>query len=230
MIQNMLQNNIWAIVPIRRFAGAKSRLSDVLNPHERATLAKAMAADVLEQLACTRGLAGTLVVTSDLDAHALAADFGARVVAEPTEAGLNAAISQGIRTVGKFRNNPAIMAVPADLPFVTAAELSEAVSALKTHAVVITEAVRDAGTNILGLSPWNVMDPAFGTDSFARHLSLARSAGLEPLVLPLRGAGHDVDVPSDLVMGASLRCGLRTLACLASFRHFAPKRQFELVI
>ena len=40
-----------AVVPIKRFGAAKQRLSDALEPADRALLAAAMAADVLEQLA-----------------------------------------------------------------------------------------------------------------------------------------------------------------------------------
>ncbi len=194
-----------------------------------ATLAKAMAADVLEQLSLTRGLSGTLVVTSDADAHALAANFGASVAGDPIESGINAAVQLGIRTLSRLRGEPAIIVVPADIPFVTAAELSEVITALDDKMVVLAEAARDGGTNIIGLSPPNIIATAFGPDSFAKHVSHARAVGVEPLILTLKGAGHDVDVSSDLFLNSSLRGGPRTLACLASFRHFSARRQPELV-
>ncbi len=66
---------------------------------------RAMAADVLEQLSRTRGLSGTLVVTSDADAHALAADFGASVASDPIEPGINAAVSMAFGQSAAFAEN-----------------------------------------------------------------------------------------------------------------------------
>ena len=69
-------------------------------------------------------------------------------------------------------------------------------AALEQTPVVLTPALRDGGTNILGLSPADLIAPAFGPDSFARHCALARD--LHPAVIPLEGAGRDIDVPADL--------------------------------
>lgn len=223
------RKGVWAINPIKPFARAKERLGDLLNIHERSTLAKAMAADVLEKLSRTCGLSGVLVVTSDADAHALAADFGALVASDAIEPGINAAVQRGIETVSRLHENPAIMVVPADIPLVSVDELSEVVTALETADVVLAEAARDGGTNILGLSRPGIIRPSFGPRSFSRHTALAYAAGIEPLALSLKGAGHDIDIASDLTLDPSLVSGPRTLAWLTGFRNFASPRHLELV-
>jgi 2-phospho-L-lactate guanylyltransferase len=102
---------------------------------------------------------------------------------------------------------------------------------LERTSVVLTPAARDGGTNILGLSPPNVITPAFGPNSFARHCALARD--LTSAVIPLEGAGRDIDVPADLAhipVAAMSASGARTIACLRRLGRttsFVPTRFFE---
>ena len=218
------------MVPVKRFERAKQRLSRVLDSAGRAALAAAMLGDVLEQLSGTAGLAGVLVVTSDTEATASAGGFGAVVITDPADSGVNDAVARGITKLSSLGASAAIIA-PGDIPFVTSAELGIVLAALDQTAVVLTPASRDGGTNILGLSPPDVIAPAFGPDSFARHRALAR--GLRPAVIPLEGASHDIDEPADLAFGPVAKkpgSGMRTLACLRRLGRttsFAPPRFFE---
>jgi 2-phospho-L-lactate/phosphoenolpyruvate guanylyltransferase len=220
----------WAVVPVKRFEQAKQRLSGVIDSAGRAALAAAMLGDVLEQLSGTAGLTGVLVVTSDTEATAIAGSFGAAVLMDATDSGVNDAVARGVSKLGPLGASAAIIA-PSDIPFVTSAELGVVLAALERTAVVLAPATRDGGTNILGLSPPDVIAPAFGPDSFARHCALARD--LQPAVLPLEGAGRDIDVPADLALGpvsANSRSGARTIACLRRLGRttsFAPPRFLE---
>ena len=218
------------MVPVKRFDQAKQRLSGLLDSAGRAALAAAMLGDVLEQLSRTAGLAGVLVVTSDMEATAIAGSFGAAVLTDPADSGVNDAVAYGVSKLGSLGASAAIIA-PSDIPFVTREELSSVLAALEQAAVVLTPATRDGGTNILGLSPPDVIAPAFGPDSFARHCALARD--FQPAVIPLEGAGRDIDVPADLALGpvsANSRPGARTLACLRRLERttsLAPPRFFQ---
>jgi 2-phospho-L-lactate/phosphoenolpyruvate guanylyltransferase len=218
------------VVPVKRFDRAKQRLSGVLDSAGRAALAAAMLGDVLEQLSGTAGLAGVLVVTSDAEATGVAETFGTIVLTDPADSGVNDAVAYGVSKLGLLSASAAIIA-PSDIPFVTSAELGIVLAALGQTAVVLTPATRDGGTNILGLSPPDVIPPAFGPDSFARHYALARD--LRPAVIPLEGAGRDIDEPTDLAFGpVALKSGsgARTLACLRRLGRttsFAPTRFFE---
>jgi 2-phospho-L-lactate guanylyltransferase len=218
------------VVPVKRFDRAKQRLSGVLDSAARAALAAAMLGDVLEQLSGTAGLTGVLVVTSDTEAAAIAESFGATVLTDAADSGVNDAVAHGVRKLASFGASAAIIA-PSDIPFVTTAELSIVLAAFERAPVVIAPAARDGGTNILGLSPPDVITPAFGPDSFARHCAVARD--LRPAVIPLEGAGRDIDAPADLAVGpitAKSGSGARTIACLhrvGRTTSFAPTRFFE---
>jgi 2-phospho-L-lactate guanylyltransferase len=223
---------IWALVPVKGFSRAKTRLAAVLGHAERAMLASAMLADVLEALARTEGLAGVLVVTGDTEAAAIAESFGAEVLADPVESGTNAAVLRGLHALGARRASSAVV-VPGDLPFVTPAELNRVLAALNRAPVVLVPAARDGGTNVLALSPPDIITPAFGRDSFACHLAAATAVRIEPVVLTLDGAGHDIDVAADLVLDAGYSGGRRTRACLSRFaalEHGAPASQLEKAV
>ncbi len=222
---------VWALVPVKRLDHAKSRLSGVLDPAERRALAKAMLYDVLAALAGVGGLAGILVVTADPEAAATATSFGATVLAEPEEEGLNAAIAHGMAWLEE-RGKSGVLVVPADIPFVTRPEIRAVLAALRSSAVVAVPATRDGGTNILAVRPPAMLTPAFGQDSLARHLAAARTVGAEPRILSLNGAGHDIDVAADLQFGDCEGPASRTRARLGRFLRASlamPAAQFEEV-
>jgi 2-phospho-L-lactate guanylyltransferase len=221
---------VWAVVPVKRFDRAKQRLSEVLDGVGRAALAAAMLGDVLEQLSETAGLTGVLVVTSDTEAIVIAGGFGAAVLNDPADSGVNDAVAYGVSRLRPLGASSALIA-PSDIPFVTSAELSSVLAALEQTSVVLTPALRDGGTNILGLSPPDVIAPAFGPESLARHLAAARD--LRPTVISLEGAGRDIDVPADLALSRvalESGSGARTIACLRELERttsFVPPRFLE---
>lgn len=216
MAGSCMQGNVWALVPIKQLDRAKSRLATVLDASERKTLAKAMLCDVLGTLSRVDGLAGILVVTSDAEAASIAAGFGATVVSDPVEGGLNAAVRHGMCWLDAEHEAGAIV-VPGDVPFVTRAELDSVLKAMRSSQIVIAPARRDGGTNILAMKPPSLLSPSFGPDSFARHVSGARSLGIEPTTLLLEGASHDIDVAADLAFYDGESPGNRTRACIGRF-------------
>jgi 2-phospho-L-lactate guanylyltransferase len=64
--------------------------------------------------------------------------------------------------------------------------------------VVIVPDRHGQGTNALLLTPPDVMEPAFGEGSFARHAARARAAGAAVRVADLPSLALDVDTPEDL--------------------------------
>ena len=74
--------DIWAALPVKEFANAKQRLSPLLTPLQRATLAAAMLEDVLTALAVlTReGRAGMLILPGDIP-RVTAAEINALIAA-----------------------------------------------------------------------------------------------------------------------------------------------------
>ncbi|HWK66728.1 MAG TPA: 2-phospho-L-lactate guanylyltransferase [Rhizobiaceae bacterium] len=188
---------ICALVPVKHLRRAKSRLAALLTDTQRVALAEAMLLDVLEVLSRTSGLAGIAVVTGDTAVADIARRHGATVIDDPAEDGTNQAVEIGLRKLAGEGWAGALI-VPGDVPFLSTREVETALIKLDHAAVVIVPANRDGGTNLLALAPCAAIEPAFGPDSFNRHVAAAMAAGMNPLVLSFEGAGHDIDVPGDL--------------------------------
>jgi 2-phospho-L-lactate guanylyltransferase len=185
-----------AILPVKSFGRAKQRLTGGFS--NRPELAAAMVADVLDALARVPELDEVIVVT----AQAGATGEGVTVVHDPVEAGQSAAALRGIEAALE-RGAERVLLVPGDCPALDPHE----VSAVLKHGegVVIVPDRHGQGTNALVLTPPDVMEPAFGDGSFARHAARARAAGAGLKVADVRSLGLDVDTPDDL---AALRRAL----------------------
>jgi len=195
---------IRAVVPVKPFGIAKQRLAAVLDADARAMLARGMFRDVMATLAQLDELAGIVVVTSDAVAAEIAAGQGAHVVPDRENVGVSRALAQAIPALKQFGCD-AMLALPADIPYATAAELRAAIAALSDHDIVLAPAAGDGGTNLLAARPPDAIAFRFGQDSFGRHLAAARAAGLAPAILDLPGVGRDIDSPADLRDGLPWR-------------------------
>jgi 2-phospho-L-lactate/phosphoenolpyruvate guanylyltransferase len=179
-----------AILPVKTFGRAKQRLGRAFS--DRPALAAAMVADVLETLTSLPALHEVIVVTAEPDAAELARRAGARVVNDPVEAGQSAAVLLGIAAAVADR----VLLVPGDCPSLDAGELTALLA--HTEPVVIVPDRHGQGTNALLLTPPDVMAPAFGEGSFARHAALAAAAGATLRVVDVPSLGLDIDTAEDL--------------------------------
>ena len=203
----------WAVVPIRGLRTAKTRLGGDLAPDERQALVAEMLRRTLVATRDAGSIEGTIVVTLDPAAARLAKAHGAIGLVERVP-GLNEAIVAG-RSLAEARGATAVLVLPADLPRITAAAVTEVVDASREavegaaalgHRGVVT-LVPDrhgAGTNAILLSPAGIIEPAFGSASRVTHQAEAVAAGAtyQELGGPL---SLDVDTPDDLLLaGAAL--------------------------
>jgi 2-phospho-L-lactate guanylyltransferase len=192
--------DIWAVVPVKEFAGAKQRLSSCMSPEERRALAPIMFEDVLEALSAAPGLAGLIVVTIDPDAASLAGRYGARIVTEGARDGHTGAVTAAGRLL-KREGRAGMITMPGDIPRATSAEIAAALAAHgAAPSFTIVPAHDDLGSNAVLMSPPDAVPLRFGEDSFFPHLDAARSQGIEPVVVRCLGIAMDVDNPADLVM------------------------------
>ncbi len=207
------EKRIWALVPVKTFARAKTRLAPVLDAEQRQELARVMLHDVLATLQQVDELAGVLVVSEDHQAKEIASRYGARTLNDPFETGPNAAIRLALPALRDFGAD-AMLVVPADLPQIEARELRPIVLALHERRVALAPAQRDGGTNLLGCSPPRAVEPCFGPESFAKHVAAAKRAGIEPLVVEAACFSQDLDRPED-VLSFHVRFETRTARFLS---------------
>lgn len=185
-----------AVVPLRGPGTGKTRLAPSgddgrgLGPSERAVLTSAMLSDVLSAVRDSP-ITTAVVAAADAPASALAAALGVGVVRDPPGADLNGALRAAVGRV------PAdtVVVLTADLPCVTAEDLAELVS---RDAQVVIGPTADGGTSALLRRPPTVIPTAYGHGSAARHLDIARSAGVTSAVVDRPGFRTDVDTWEDL--------------------------------
>ncbi len=191
-------SGVWAAVPVKTFAAAKHRLASLLTPAQRIALAAAMLEDVLSALA-DAPLGGIMVNTEDSTAAALAGRFGAAVVAEDAQDGHTAAVAAMARILAA-RGASAMLALPSDIPSVTAAEIEHVCTAGQRPppAFTIVPAHDERGSNAVLVAPPDAVPLRFGDDSFFPHLDTARRHGIEPVVVKLPGIALDIDRPEDV--------------------------------
>lgn len=187
-----------AILPVKRFAAAKARLGDDLSAGTRRALAESMVTDVLMALRRTKAIDEVLIVTSEPTAEAIGHGYGATVIADHAEEGQSAATLIGIEHALE-RGAGRVLLVPGDCPALDPAELTELLDApVVGRSVTIVPDRHGLGTNALVLVPPDVIEPAFGEGSRARHEQVAAAAGVPCQVQSVPTLLIDVDTGDDL--------------------------------
>jgi 2-phospho-L-lactate guanylyltransferase len=227
---------LFALVPVRALTDAKRRLAPLLTAEERAALARAMLEDVLECLARAPSVEGIAVVTAragesscegtpsgvtrasidaplsgDADAARAAADFGALVLPDAPEGGLNASLEAAVAWARASDAGRSLLVLPADVP----GAVPEDIAALAGEdANVVLAPARDGGTNGLLLRPGAKIPFAFGPGSCAHHADAARAAGYSVALVERPGLALDLDRPEDMALYLARAGTSRTLGLL----------------
>jgi 2-phospho-L-lactate guanylyltransferase len=190
--------SVWVIIPVKPLSRAKSRLAGALTPEQRQHLAESMFRHVLQVVRDVPSVMGTLVVSRDTKALAIAREYHARTVQESGQPELNAALTRATQAVMSWHGD-AVLVLPADLPLITPDDVRKLVElSVKTPSVVIATDQHRDGTNALLVRPPGLIAYAFGVGSFAQHIKLAEAAGATVTEFKSDRLALDIDVPADL--------------------------------
>jgi 2-phospho-L-lactate guanylyltransferase len=182
----------WALLPLKRRAACKQRLAGQLSPAERLQLVRLMLARVI----------GAVRQSKRIDAIALVSEERDTVAAEipvlhDAGDGLNGALDAA-RLMLLQRGADELVVLPADLPFVTAADIDALVEAGRRAGCALATDRAGLGTNALWLPARMPFRFQFGPGSRRRHFEEAERLGLTPALVSLPGLAFDVDGPDDL--------------------------------
>ena len=198
--------SVYCLIPAKPYAEAKSRLSPVLTESQRATLCRWLLRRTVRLALATVGQ--VVVVSRDRALLAQVKAMGAWGLLEASP-GLNPALTQAAR-FAQIRGAGGVLVLPTDLPRLTAHDL-ETILALGTTspAAVVAPCRHGTGTNALLVRPPQLIEFAFGPDSFAAHCAAARAAGVEPVVYRANSVAFDLDTPEDWRCEMwDMRCGM----------------------
>jgi 2-phospho-L-lactate guanylyltransferase len=183
---------VHAVVAVKGFERGKYRLAGVLTEAQRHLLIKTMLNDVLDALRAAPGIASINVLSSDV---AILPNDVEQIVDPGPD--LNAAIAHAARVLSSDGAH-SMLFLPADLPLVTADDISALLAAAKDHDAVIAPDARHSGTNALLLTPPQLIEPQFGEQSFTAHVQAIRCSARSLQIVERPTLAHDIDVPADL--------------------------------
>lgn len=204
-----------ALVPVKSFARAKTRLADALTPAERHTLADMLLADVLSVLHEVHGLERIAILSSDPIATRRAFDAECEIWHDPAP-DLNSGLQTAARRC-RQEGVESLLVLHADLPLLKSADIEALLAAAPPEPGVVLAPAPDGGTNAMLIRPPDALPFLFGTDSLVRHQHAAQYAGLAVRLIRLPGLTHDLDRPDDLRQIAALPGYSRTWRWLQQF-------------
>ena len=185
----VIGSDVTLVVPIKDTRRGKSRLA--LPAATRPGLALALALDTIS--AAARASSVLAVVETAADDRAISALAGVSVH-RTTATDLNAAIADGLAQLPPDR--PAGV-LPGDLPGLDPAALQALLVGLGERtgwwAVADKQGI---GTTLLVATRADLLRPAYGPGSYARHLAAGAGSVTLPASSTLR---RDVDLPADLI-------------------------------
>lgn len=176
------------LIPIKSFDLAKGRLSEAIDPGERAALAEQMAAKVI---AAAQSLPAWVVCGDHVVADFARANGATVIWREPR--GLNRAIEEGTEHLAARGFDRAIIA-HADLPLATDLTFLD----ITDSRVLLVPDRRDDGSNVLSIPLGRGFTFHYGSGSAAAHRAEAERVGLALETIHDDALGWDVDVPEDL--------------------------------
>lgn len=196
-----------ALIPVKPFSLAKSRLASVATPQERRWLAEAMLEDVLMAVASARARVSVTIVGSDDGAASAAARFGFGFHRD-ADGSLNDQLDRA-RRIACTGEDGGLLCLPSDVPCITPGDVQALMQGAQSGAALCISPI-DGGTNALCTRVARAVPFRYGTDSGKAHAAACEAAGLS--VQKLHNPRlRDIDTPDDLAwlleVGAHTRAG-----------------------
>jgi len=185
------------LIPVKDLANAKQRLAPALSQAQRSQLAEAMLRDVMLAAAGIQHRIDVALVTGDLQARRMAAEFGFVVIEDTRNESETAAIAMATAWCEQ-RGYDTTVVIPGDIPLTTAAELHRVLDAAPAEGAVFVPAYDGRGSNCILRRPAAIIPLRFGNDSFLPHCAAMRQTGKELVIVEMPGIGLDIDNPHEL--------------------------------
>jgi len=191
-----LNDQVWAILPVKSLGWAKRRLRQWLSPAERRALVLELFHLAVAALAEVLPPRHIIVVTHDA---ALLAQAGLQglLALRQSGYGLNTAVRQGEQRAIEGGAGAVLVILP-DLPLIAAADIAALLASLSNGRQVVIAAGQRGGTHALLVQPPGWLSFAFGGGSYARHVSRAQSGGASIVALQNERLALDIDTVEDL--------------------------------
>ncbi len=185
-------DTIYAIIPVRKFKNAKTRLSPFLSEEEREKLLKVMLQDVTDTL--KRYVDKIFIISRDEDVLTYAKSLKLDTILENENSNLNKALTQAMKFCkGKTRK---VIIVPSDIPLIGKTNIAMLIEASKSLDFIIVPS-KGGGTNMMIMKPMAI-HTHFEGFSYKEHVNAAERKKLNPQVHDSLFMALDVNTAEDL--------------------------------
>jgi len=187
---------IVAIIPVKTFSKAKTRLNLSLN--QREDLCRVMLDEVVGTISNTKNIDKIIVVSKDEEAFKITKKFDVKEIFDDDESGVNHAVSLADRYLENNEWDASIV-FPQDIPFIQSEDIENLIQFPKSlQSVLVVPSRRFDGTNALFRRPHNLMKTHYDEDSYKIHLEVGKSMTSNTSLILLRRIMFDVDNQEDL--------------------------------
>lgn len=192
----MPNSRIGAIIPVKTFSRAKTRLS--LPPEQTEQICKIMLESVLQTVSHSDIVEKIVLVSKDEDALSIGKKFGALGIYDESEQGVNSAVLLADNYFMK-EGFDGTMVFPQDIPLIQIEDI-HTLYHMRTsdRCVMVVPSRKFDGTNALFRTPSNVMETHYDEDSYKIHLDTAEKRNASSALVLIRRIMLDIDDQSDL--------------------------------
>lgn len=184
---------IVAVIPVKRLEDAKSRLAPHLSSEERAQLVTTLLRRTVTLLKTVDTIERIGVATEEREL----VDSLDLVDWLPDVGGLNPSLAHSAEWATHV-GAQSMLVLPCDLPLLQWSDIHALLGTRPASPGVSIAPTQDGGTGAILLSPPTVLEPAFGPNSFRRHIEQARAKGASVRTVVRRGFSRDLDTTDDL--------------------------------
>ena len=143
----------WALIPVKGFDRGKSRLSEVLEPSERAALTRELFEHVVHALKSAPSVNGIAMISDSEEARRHAEGLGVLALRDPEgSAGLSDVVDAALATL-ESRGATSVLVCMSDLPELSPDDIESVGRQLDESDVVLVPDLLQRGTNVIAVRP-----------------------------------------------------------------------------
>ncbi len=190
---------VFAIVPVKSFENAKTRLGTLLSTAERIKLSGMLVKRTIYILKKTPGIQKILLVSSDSRTKKIARKYGVTFLEEDKESGVNSAINLADKFCVTACADASLI-LPIDLPLILPEDVSIICKSVldDNNCVVLCPSYKFDGSNVLLRKPCNIIGTSYDANSYLMHVLGGIRNNVKTKVLFVSRLMIDIDTVLDV--------------------------------
>ena len=190
---------VFAIVPVKSFENAKTRLGTLLSTAERIKLSGMLLKRTIYILKKTPGIQKILLVSSDSRTKKIARKYGVIFLEEDKESGVNSAINLADKFCVTACADASLI-LPIDLPLILPEDVSIICKSVldDNTCVVLCPSYKFDGSNVLLRKPCNIIGTSYDANSYLMHVLGGIRNNVKTKVLFVSRLMIDIDTVRDV--------------------------------